>query len=117
MYPQNEDLGACFTMMFDENLPEPSIPVKSEDEDLMSETSFHPQADNFGACISHMTDEELKAEILKFICEEKVEQKAEQMEEQMSNLIKNPVHSGETSLFWGVEIKASIPSQASYETS
>ena len=40
LYPQNEDLGACFTMMFDEDLPEPSIPDKSEDEDLMSETFF-----------------------------------------------------------------------------
>ena len=52
-----------------------------------------------------MTDEELNAEILKFICEEKVEQEAEQMEEQMSDLIEKPVHSGETSLFWGVQIK------------
>ena len=52
-----------------------------------------------------MTEEELNEEILKFICEEKVEQEAEQMREQMSNLIKDPVHSGETSLFWGVQIK------------
>ena len=27
--PQYEDLGACFTMMFDEYLPKPSIPVIS----------------------------------------------------------------------------------------
>ena len=86
-------------MMFDEDLPEPSIPEKSEDEDLMSETSFHPQTDNNEACISQMTDEELNAEILKYICEEKVKQETEQMEEQMSNFIENPEHSGETSLF------------------
>ena len=102
LYPQNEDLGACFTMMFDEDLPQPSIPEKSEDEDLMSETSFHPQADNFRACISQMTDEQLNAEILKYICKEKVEQEAEQMEEQMYDLIKDPVNSGKPSLCWGV---------------
>ena len=50
--PQNEDLGTCFTMMFDEDLPESSIPVKSEDKDLMSEISLHHQADNYEACIS-----------------------------------------------------------------
>ena len=36
---------------------------------------------------------------LKFICEEKVEQDTEQMDEQMSDLIENPMHSWETSLF------------------
>ena len=34
-----------------------------------------------------------------------MEQESEQMEEQMSDLIEDPVHSGETSLFWGVQIK------------
>ena len=55
--PQNEDLGACFTMIFEEDLSEPSIPVISEDEDLMSDTSLHPQVDTYGAYISQMTDE------------------------------------------------------------
>ena len=52
-----------------------------------------------------MTDEELNAEILKFICEEKVEQEAEQIDEQLSDKIKDTVNSGETSLFWGVQIR------------
>lgn len=103
--PQNEDLGACFTLMFEEDLSEPSIPVVSEDENLMSETSLHPRVDNFEACISQRTDEEMNARILQYICEEKVEQETEQMEEQMSDLNKDPEHSGETSLFWGVQIK------------
>ena len=63
--PQDEDLGACFTIMFDEDLPEPSIPVISENEDLMTEIFLHPQVDTYGACISYMTNEELNAEILK----------------------------------------------------
>ena len=52
LYPQNEDLWAYLTTMFDEDLPEPSIPVVSEDEDLMSETSLHPHVDIYEACIS-----------------------------------------------------------------
>ena len=48
-------------MLFDEDLPEPFIPSKLEDEYLMSETSLDPQTDNYEAYISHMTDEELNA--------------------------------------------------------
>ena len=86
-------------MMFDEDQPEPSIPAESEDEDLMSETYLHPQANNYEAVISQMTDEELNAEILKFICEEKMEQVTEQMDEQMTDLNEDLRHSGEKSLF------------------
>ena len=104
-HPKNEDLGECFALMFEDDLTKPITPVKSEDEDLMLETSFHPQANNYEACISQMTDEELNAEILKYICEEKVEQEAEQIEEQLSDKIKDTVNSGETSLFWGVQFR------------
>ena len=71
----------------------------------MSEIFLHPQADNYEAFISQITDEELNAKILKYICEEKVEneQEAEQLKEQMSDSIEDPVHSGEKSLFWGVQ--------------
>ena len=88
--------------MFEEDLPEPVI---LEDEDLKSDILLHPQVDTYGACISQMTDEELNAEILKYICEEKMEQEAEQNEEQMSDIIEDLVHSRETSLFRGVQIR------------
>ena len=58
--PQNEDLGACFAMMFEEDLPEP-VTSTSEGEDLKSDISLQPQVDTYGVCISHMTDEELNA--------------------------------------------------------
>ena len=34
-----------------------------------------------------------------------MDQEAEQMEEQLSDLIEDPMHSGEKSLFWGVHIR------------
>ena len=104
-HPQNVDLGECFALMFEDNLPKPITSLRSEDEDLKSDISLHSHVDTLEACISQMTDEELNAEILKFICEEKVEQEAEQIEEQLSDKIKDTVNSGETSLFWGVQFR------------
>ena len=64
LHPLADDFGDCFVQMFDEELPEPSIPVKSEDEDLLSETFLHHQVDTYETYISQMTDEELNVEIL-----------------------------------------------------
>ena len=51
-----------------------------------------------------MTDEELNAEFLKLICEENMEkdQEPEQTDEQMTDDMEDLIHSGETTLFWGV---------------
>ena len=102
MYPQNEDLWASITQVFEEDLPEPVI---LEDEDLKSDISLHHLVDTYEACISQMTDEELNTKILKYICEENMEQEAEQMEEQLSDQIEDLRHLGETSLFWGVQFR------------
>ena len=73
----------------------------------MTETTLHPQTDTYPADISQMTDKELNTEILKLICEEKVEkdQEPEQTVEQMTDSIEDPVYSREKSLFWGVQSK------------